>query len=227
MENKSKRLTDQVAGKIGLDIIAGRLAAGALLPNDAELGALYGVSRVVLREALRMLGAKGLVHAVPKAGTFVCPRQNWAMFDPLILEWLTRETPPEKRRVFLHELLDLRLMFEPGAAALAASRASPEARQNISDQFARLRQTGIGLDTGAAELQYFSLVLESAGNDFLAPLRHINQTAHTLIEKIGHRYTRDFDPRPHERLTRAILNHDAAASRASMQALLLSLYVRS
>lgn len=227
MKPAPKRLTNQIAAKIGRDIAAQRLHAGELLPPDTVLCAENSVSRVVMREALRILGAKGMIRAVPKAGTFVSPKSEWAMFDADVLDWIARETPAEKRRQLLHELLDLRLMFEPGAAALAASRATSDQRQRLSNAYQGLRQSGVGLSGRAAELSYFSLMLEGAQNEFLAPLVQVYELSHELIERIGHRYTRDFDVKPHERLTRAIMNHDAAASRASMQAVLLTMYVRN
>ncbi|MGC6472878.1 MAG: FadR/GntR family transcriptional regulator [Parvibaculales bacterium] len=227
MQSPSKRLTNQIAAKIGRDIAAQRISAGEILPPDTVLSKENGVSRVVMREALRILGAKGMLRAVPKAGTFVSPKTEWAMFDAEVLDWVARETPAEKRRDLLHELLDLRLMFEPGAAALAASRATSELRQSLSDAFQGVRQSGVGLSGRTAELNFFSLLLDGAQNDFLAPLTRVHSLTHELIERIGHRYTRDFDFKPHERLTRAIINHDAASARASMQAVLLSMYVRS
>lgn len=227
MKIPAKRLTNQIAAKIGRDIAAHRLKSGDILPPDTVLCAENGVSRVVMREALRILGAKGMVRAVPKAGTFISPKSEWAMFDADVLDWIVRETPAEKRRELLHELLDLRLMFEPGAAALAASRASVEQRQRLSDAFQGVRQSDVGISGRTAEFTYFKLMLESSQNDFLAPLLRIYEISHELIERIGHRYIRGFDFKPHERLTRAILNHDAAASRASMQAVLLTMYVRN
>ena len=129
-----------------------------------------------------------MLRAVPKAGTFVSPKTEWAMFDAEVLDWVARETPAEKRRDLLHELLDLRLMFEPGAAALAASRATSELRQSLSDAFQGVRQSGVGLSGRTAELTFFSLLLD-AQNDFLAPLTRVHSLTHELIERIGHRYT--------------------------------------
>src|SRR5262249_16251624 len=53
----------------------------------ASLGAEFGVSRTVVREALKVLAAKGLVDARPKRGTFVRPRADWSLLDPDVLRW--------------------------------------------------------------------------------------------------------------------------------------------
>lgn len=229
MPEKRLRKTDHVAAKIGRDITSGRLGAGAVLASDNTLCAQHNVSRVVLREALRLLSAKGLVYARPKAGTFVSPRQNWALFDADVLDWIHLETQAEKRRDLLHQLLDLRLMIEPGSSALATSRATPQQRQEISDVFTQLRRasTGMGQQIGAAERDFFTSLHAAAHNDFLAPLDNICALTHQLIQLLGHRYGRDFNTDLHERLTRAVLNHDAPASRATTQAILIDMYMAS
>ncbi len=220
-----KRKTDSVASKIGRDIAAHRLKAGALLPSDAALCATHQISRVVLREALRLLGAKGLVQARPKAGTFVNPRHAWALFDADVLAWIELETPAEKRRTLLHQLLDLRLMIEPGSAALAASRAEPAQRQTISDAFNHLRHASTGAPMADTERDFFAHLHAAAHNDFIAPLDNICALTHRLINQLGHRYIRDFNTGLHEKLTRAILNHDAPTSRATTQAILIDMYM--
>ncbi len=102
--------------------------AGAPLPAQEECCELLGVSRSVLREALRVLAAKGLVDARPKAGTFVKPREDWNFLDPEVLAW--RLETSEAERVF-DQLYELRQMVEPVAAALAASKAKLPDLQKI------------------------------------------------------------------------------------------------
>lgn len=77
-----------VINELGLGIVTGKYAAGSILPRDAELMDMYGVSRTVLREALKTLEAKGLVEARPKVGTRVAPKNRWAYFDQQVLLWL-------------------------------------------------------------------------------------------------------------------------------------------
>ncbi len=77
-----------VINELGLGIVTGKFPAGSILPRDAELMDLYGVSRTVLREALKTLEAKGMVEARPKVGTRVAPKNRWAYFDQQVLLWL-------------------------------------------------------------------------------------------------------------------------------------------
>src|ERR687893_3247170 len=66
--------------EIGRRIVGGELKPGDLLP-EAELIAELGVSRTVLREAIKVLGAKGLVEARPRVGTKVRARNHWSLMD--------------------------------------------------------------------------------------------------------------------------------------------------
>ncbi|SMQ65723.1 DNA-binding transcriptional regulator, FadR family [Devosia lucknowensis] len=76
-----------VINEIGHAIVTGTFPIGSVLASDAVMMERYGVSRTVLREALKTLEAKGLVEARPKVGTRVSPRSRWNFFDPQVLTW--------------------------------------------------------------------------------------------------------------------------------------------
>ena len=77
---------------------------------------MYGVSRTVMREALRTLTSKA-VESRPKIGTRVRPRGVWNLLDADLLDWYARVAPPI---AFALKLQEMREMVEPYAAALAA-----------------------------------------------------------------------------------------------------------
>lgn len=81
------------------------------------------VSQTVLREAIKVLMAKGLVDARQKRGTFVRPRTDWNLFDADVLRWKLAAGAPD---CFFSDLLELRRSIEPAAAALAAVRATEQ-----------------------------------------------------------------------------------------------------
>lgn len=114
---------DQVVRAMGLSIVSGEYAEGALLPGEAELMARFGISRTVLREVLKTLAAKGLVVSKTRVGTRVRNQVDWNMFDPDLLSWRV-ELGMDMR--FLNALYEIRLAVEPAAAALAALRRTPE-----------------------------------------------------------------------------------------------------
>ncbi|MCF6112144.1 FadR/GntR family transcriptional regulator [Mesorhizobium muleiense] len=103
------------------EILSGRCAPGTALPTENELGVTYGVSRTVIREALKVLAAKGLVLSRPRIGTIVCEPDNWSLLDPQVMEW---HGPSLFDRNLLDAVLETRRALEPLAASLAAERAS-------------------------------------------------------------------------------------------------------
>jgi DNA-binding FadR family transcriptional regulator len=80
-------LHGRVIRELGLRIVGGALPPGSSLPNEDELGAELGVSRTVVREAVKVLLAKGLVEVRPRTGTRVRPRRSWHLLDPDVVAW--------------------------------------------------------------------------------------------------------------------------------------------
>src|SRR5207245_3470655 len=108
--------------QIGLSIMRNDFKPGDALLSEPELSLQFNVSRPVLREALKMLGAKGLIESRPKTGTRVRPRADWNFLDPDVLSWrYAGGVSAEDVRA----LFELRRAIEPMAAALAAQRATP------------------------------------------------------------------------------------------------------
>ncbi|MGH8432151.1 MAG: FadR/GntR family transcriptional regulator, partial [Solimonas sp.] len=83
----SGSLHGMVLNQIGQRILRGDLTPGDALPNADDWSAAEGVSRTVLREALKVLAGKGLVESRPKTGTRVRPRSHWNFLDPDVLAW--------------------------------------------------------------------------------------------------------------------------------------------
>src|SRR5881628_1717221 len=112
-----------VVHDVGVRILRGDLAPGDPLPNEDELSGELAVSRTVLREAIKVLAAKRLVESRPKTGTRVRERSDWNLLDPDVLAWHLEAGLTDK---FLQNTLELRGLIEPGAARLAALRATDE-----------------------------------------------------------------------------------------------------
>lgn len=112
-----------MAHEVGRRIVSSRYAEGTNLPREAELAEEFGLSRQAVREALKVLAAKGLVASRRRTGTLVLPRASWNLLDPDVLAW---HTPDSIRKEFLDDLIELRHVIEPAAAALAARRTDAE-----------------------------------------------------------------------------------------------------
>src|SRR5690349_8565847 len=111
-----------VVHEIGVRIVDGQLKPGETLPDNGFVGEAE-VSRTVVREAIKVLAAKGLVESRPKVGTRVRPRRDWNLLDPDVLAWRYEAGPDEG---FLEEISEVRGVIEPAAAALAAERSTAD-----------------------------------------------------------------------------------------------------
>ena len=168
-------LHNQVATRIGTLITQGRLHEGDVLPNEAVLGAEFGVSRTALREAIKVLASKGLVEVRRKTGTRVRPRAAWNMLDPELLGWLfAGSIAPDG----LSELMELRRMIEPSAARLASERASNQDLQRIDAAFRKMEEVANDVAASVeADLSFHLALLDAAQNDFLRSFGALIQSA--------------------------------------------------
>jgi GntR family galactonate operon transcriptional repressor len=219
-KNISKRRTDIAAETIGKQIVRGKLSIGQVLPNDQVMCETLGISRTILREALRILGAKGLVKAIPKAGTFVNDTDKWAMLDIDILNWLTDTTMSGRLEPLLVEMIDIRLAIEPGAAALTASRAQAAERQRISELFQSLKLANTPASSHEAEAAFIDCILANCHNRFFNSHRILAKTCLKLLFDHTERYNY-LSLTAHEAAVRAIINYEPQNARRSMQAILL------
>ena len=118
-----------LAGEIGLRIVRGDYPPGTILPNEAKWSEVFEVSRSAVREAIKMLMAKGLLSSRPKIGSWVEPKERWNLLDRDVLGWYAAS--PD-REAFLRAVQELRHMIEPEATALAAERRTEEQMNAIS-----------------------------------------------------------------------------------------------
>ncbi|CAB4550306.1 MAG: FCD domain-containing protein [Actinobacteria bacterium] len=129
-------LQKTVIDGIGRTIVGGRIRPGEFLPTEPELGAKYNVSRTSVREAMRVLSAKGLVEIRQKIGTRVQEADRWNIFDSDILRWHHEEGQGD---AVMLDLIELRQILEPAAAKLAASRANMDHHSRMKSAIETMR----------------------------------------------------------------------------------------
>jgi len=170
-----RSLHGQVAHQLGFDIIRGVWKPGQLLPREEKLGSDLHVSRTALREAIKILAAKGLVEPRPKIGTRVCPRRNWNMLDPDVIAWRSDAGPVDR---FVRDMLDLRHILEPQAAALAASRATPETLAPLKRAYADMAAAGDNIEASAEpDVRFHLSILAATDNEILESLGEVIATS--------------------------------------------------
>src|ERR1700676_1172095 len=117
---KTSRLFEQIVQQVEDSILSGQLKPGDQLPAERELAQRFGVSRTAVREAVKTLREKGLVEAYSGRGTFVTNGTSQAIRQSLDL--MMRIGQPDGG---VH-LAEMRLILEPGIAALAATRVEDQ-----------------------------------------------------------------------------------------------------
>lgn len=159
---------------LGRAIVCGEYNRDESLPTEADLCSQFGVSRSAVREAVKMLSAKGLISSRPRQGIRILPEEDWNIFDPDLLQWSLESKPTLK---VLHEFLQLRIAIEPEAAALAAKYASAEEIAPISRSLERMRTADTPKAALEADIAFHVSILYASNNRFYVRLRDFIQTA--------------------------------------------------
>lgn len=168
-ETHSSGLHARVLDLLGPAICAGELASGSVVRTD-ELELRYGVSRSVVREAVRVLASMGFVASRRRVGVQVLPSSEWNLYDPQVIRW--RLASPG-RIAQLRSLTELRAAIEPEAARLAALRAPLAAASELMGLAGKLWAAGQSNDSEtflALDIEFHRLVLSSSGNEMFGKL---------------------------------------------------------
>lgn len=208
-----------IARSLGVAIVTGVHEPGSLLPGEIEFAAMHGVSRSVIRESLRVLGAKGLIESRPKTGTRVRERAAWNLLDPELLGWMFEGVPS---RQFFNDLFQLRMIVEPAAAEVAATSRTANQLSRMGHCLELMAQHGLQSDIGqSADQQFHATMLEATHNELLVNLSGTIAAAvrwTTFFKYRASRHPRDGLPE-HRALFETIANADPAAARRATEIL--------
>lgn len=198
-------------------IIAGTLTAGEQLPPEGQLATEFGVSRLTLREAVRLLQAQGVIVQVPGSRHRIAPVSEWTGMDAVVRH---ARSAGQRRRSSL-ELLEVRVMIETGAAQLAAERRTAEHLEALEAALRRMVQHHEAGDVDgfvAADLEFHETILRAADNRILiaAMLPLTSMLAETRGETSAVPEIREHAIREHGRLVEAIGAGVAVAARDAM-----------
>ncbi len=153
---------------LGEAIVTGRYPVGSLLPPEPSLCIELGVSRTVIREAVKSLIAKGLIVTGPKVGTRVLTEEQWNWFDPDVVAW---QSKAGLSRQFLRDLQELRRLVEPAAVRLAAERATAADITELEAAYAGMKRAiDEGGDYVSSDLRFHQGLLRAAHNRMVAQM---------------------------------------------------------
>ena len=211
--NLSQRMTQA----LGRAIVCGEYNINDSLPSEAVLCSDFGVSRTAVREAVKMLSAKGLISSRQRQGIRILPEEEWNILDPDLLRWSLESNPS---LLVLKEFLQMRIAIEPEAAALAASNANPERIAVVRDALERMdRARGKNAeDALEADIDFHISILYARENRFFIRMRDFTRTALNVSIRHTNRIRSNLKGvvADHGRVLSAIENHDPDKARQYM-----------
>ncbi|WP_322102402.1 FadR/GntR family transcriptional regulator [Paraburkholderia sp. J41] len=209
---KRKSMHARIVQELGMRIVGGSLAPGQRLPPEPTLCETYGVSRPVLREATRVLVAKGLVVSKPRVGSVVRAREDWHMLDPDVLFWTVNSLPEGE---FFRSLMTVRQIIEPAAAALAAIAATDEDIARIGAAYSRMEEAKTAQALLEPDLEFHRAIMGATHNDMLAYIGNMLSLALSESIKLTSRHpnTHALSLPRHKAIFTAIAHRDALAAR--------------
>jgi DNA-binding FadR family transcriptional regulator len=156
------RVHQQVVETIARAILRGDYVG--YLPPEPQLCEALQISRSALREAVKVLGGKGLVSPRPHVGTMIRPRDEWNMLDADLLAWSIEGKPDPK---VVLGLIEARQVIEPAAARLAAQRAAAADLATIERAFLGMsaaREVNDFTAYNAADKEFHTAILAASHN---------------------------------------------------------------
>jgi len=209
------RSYEQVVDQLLDRIRAGDFLPGSRLPTERELGELFGVSRGVIREAIKVLITLGAVESRQGSGTYVA-----SDFSPMVSRALILTARPEASS--LQELMEMRMPLECFGAHLAAERATPEQRAELAKAANESEQAADRTDWTAfsvADDHFHGAIYTAAANSFLmtimSAMREIQQNAVAIASLVPGSMA--IAARQHRAIASAVMAGDADLAEEAMR----------
>ncbi|WP_396668047.1 FadR/GntR family transcriptional regulator [Microbacterium sp. R86528] len=212
-----KSLVSVVADALLDDIVTGAIGISAALPSEAEIGERFDVSRVTVREALRVLTTQSIIRVTSGIGSVVNPLDEWQSLSAILRYRSVRGDSGEVAT----QLIAVRRMFESEAAALAATGLSDQGLEELEECIERMREGSTANDVEGfvdADLRFHDVILRGSGNVFLAalfePLTRVLAERRAETSRVHEIQLHAIDE--HAAILRALRDRDDATARAAM-----------
>jgi DNA-binding FadR family transcriptional regulator len=209
----------RIAAKLGAAILAGTYKPHDLVPGEMELCRRFGASRTVVREAFKLLAAKGLIASRKRVGTYVRAREDWHMLDADVLAWRVGEAEPK----LVFDLMHARAVIEPAAAAMAARAHTPTTLAAIERAFADMERAAHSAALFAEpDVRFHKAILTATDNDVMTAFGVLIQAALGIFVDVATRHPGAPAPSVplHGAVLEAIRRRDAEGAHRAMMALL-------
>ncbi|WP_086851704.1 FadR/GntR family transcriptional regulator [Amycolatopsis kentuckyensis] len=213
-EHRPRGLHGQTVEALASRILSDEWGEGTVLDLPA-LREELDISLTALREALKVLAAKGMIDARQKRGTFVQPREKWNMLDADVMRWQTAAADDPG---LLDELTEVRAVVEPAAARIAAARATEEDLEALRDALTDMAAAGDDPEASVqADLAFHRRLMAATHNNFLMRMERIIAIGLAERDKLVHGSPAAEDPVPnHRKVFDAIVAGDPVAAEQAM-----------
>ena len=204
---------DALASTLAGRVLSGELPADERLPSERQLAREFGVSRPVVREALRSLVERRLIDVEPSRGAYVRGETGPRRPQPFDLDYLRRGTTAR-------QLSEARLMLETEAAALAAEHADTDDLAALQTAVERLEASPTPLDRVRNDLAFHAALVAASHNPVIETMFAAIQglTVELMVRSAGDaEIVRRSEPY-HRIAYQAVADRDAGAARAAIQA---------
>lgn len=211
---------DEVADELLRLVVEGAFPVGQSLPSEAELARRFGVSRLTVREAIRLLASTRVIDVRQGRSSVINDPSLWSPLDGRLL--IARSRVESDRLLLARRLIEARRAVEVAIAELAAVRRTQSqverlvgAHEDMADAHAR----GDVEAATEADLAFHALLSEAADNPYLTalmePLASVLRTLRRRTSSVDEIRSHALDR--HAAILRAVAVRDAAAARDAMQ----------
>jgi len=212
---RPENLADEIAQQLRDRILNETLSPGQRLPTEQALGAQFGVSRNVVREAIARLKLTGLVETRHGVGTFVKRDLENRPFE------VEQDDLLDFRQLI--DVYRLRVEIESGAAALAATHRSQIQLDSLKQALKQMEQQPDDWEAGTNSAVDFHLAVAQASNNpyFVRIMGHLSSVLADAVRTLRFRSCgtsrMQEAQQEHARIVDAIERQDANAARQAMR----------
>lgn len=221
------RLASAVIDNLVDRVVSGEFPPGSVLPTEPALGETFGVSRTVVREAIKTLETMHLVKAQQGQGTRTLPMTEWDLVNPTVLAAVVRH---DSELAILDELIDVRRSLEAQMAGAAAERLTEADRELIEQRFADLeRRIEDPVGYALADVAFHDAIMAASGNRLgRAIMTRLTEEAYRSMRYVGEptRKDREISNDAHRAIRDAVLAGDPPLAATCMNEHILEAWSR-
>jgi DNA-binding FadR family transcriptional regulator len=218
----TRNLPTQIVVSLGSQIISGEIPAGKVITSNS-LEMQFGVSRTVVREALKVLHDKGLTRPRTKTGTIVLERYEWNLLDPDVVLWLHQSGLGKD---LVRDLEEFRSSYEPWVARIAAKRRGSKDIAILNAELKKMTdafyQEGPHSELiGETDVAFHQALLDATQNELMKRIGRLFIPLLRMRDDMVRHVVEDADfIIQHQAVLDAIIEEDADLAESAMKALL-------